>query len=72
MRASPISPHEKEILLGLIMEEEVLQDNKTDGKSVFLKRKAWAKVTQAFNANNLGPVRTEVQLKKVWDRLKVK
>ncbi|XP_050698788.1 myb/SANT-like DNA-binding domain-containing protein 3 [Eriocheir sinensis] len=71
-RSSPMSPPERDLLMGLICEEKILQDRRTDGKVVLQKRAAWARITRLFNSHNLGPQRTEQQLKKVWERLKVK
>ncbi|XP_050724627.1 uncharacterized protein LOC127002587 [Eriocheir sinensis] len=72
LRTGPISPPARELLLGLIAEEPILLSLKTDGRILLQKREAWAKITEKFNAHNMGPQRSEVQLKKVWERLKVK
>ena len=71
-RTSPISPAERDLLMGLIREEKILQDRRTDGKVIIQKRAAWVRITRLFNSHNLGPQRTEQQLKKIWERLKVK
>ena len=52
-------------------EEKILQYRKTDGRVLLEKRIAWARITSHFNAHNLGPKRTEQQLRNVWERLKV-
>ncbi|XP_050724432.1 uncharacterized protein LOC127002480 isoform X2 [Eriocheir sinensis] len=72
LRTGPISPPARELLLGLIAEEPILLSLKTDGRILLQKREAWAKITEKFYAHNMGPQRSEVQLKKVWERLKVK
>ncbi|XP_050704966.1 uncharacterized protein LOC126990388 isoform X2 [Eriocheir sinensis] len=72
LRTGPISPPARELLLGLIAEEPILLSLKTDGRILLQKREAWAKITEKFNAHNMGPQRSEVQLKKVWEQLKVK
>ncbi|KAG0724346.1 hypothetical protein GWK47_005204 [Chionoecetes opilio] len=71
-RTSPISAAERSLLVGMIREEKVLQNRQTAGIICVRKREAWARITTAFNGQNLGPRRTEIQLKKVWDRLKIK
>lgn len=72
-RKSPISPAEREALLGLIKEyEHIIMDRRTDGKFVAVKKHTWHKITETLNSLNLGPKRSEQQIKKVWERLKVK
>ena len=71
-RVSPISPPERELLIGLISDEKILQNRKTDGRVLLQKREAWGQITRHFNAHHLGPKCTEQQLRKVWERLKVR
>ncbi|XP_045101889.1 uncharacterized protein LOC123498640 [Portunus trituberculatus] len=72
IRANPISIPERDLLIQLIRDEKTLENKKTDGKTILQKREAWARITRTFNSHNLGCVRSEHQLKKVWERLKVK
>ncbi|XP_050707377.1 myb/SANT-like DNA-binding domain-containing protein 3 [Eriocheir sinensis] len=71
-RTSPISSAEKQMLIGLITQEPILKNRKTDGKLLEQKRRAWARITQHFNAHNMGPKRTEGQLRKIWEKIRVK
>ncbi|KAK4327498.1 hypothetical protein Pmani_002053 [Petrolisthes manimaculis] len=71
-RTSPMTAGERDIFLNLIREEKVINDRRTDRRIVVLKNHAWKRVTDGFNAAGLGPKRTIQQLKKAWERLKVK
>ncbi|KAG7177825.1 uncharacterized protein LOC121859868 isoform X1 [Homarus americanus] len=71
-RTSPITPREREYLVQLIGEEKILKNKDTNGKASSLKREAWIRITSKFNAEAYGPERSDLQIRKIWERLKIK
>ena len=71
-RPSPIGEQAKAYLLELIKQEPVIQNKSTDGKIVLLKKQAWARIAEKFNASGVSQKKTDYQLLKVWERVKAK
>lgn len=52
--------------------KKVLENKKSDNNSSEEKRKCWKKVTEQYNAQNVGKNKTEKQLKSCWVNMKIK
>ena len=58
-RTSPIGVVAKDFLIDIIKQEQILHNKNTNGRIVLLKKQAWARVAEKFNAkitmvSNLG------------------
>ena len=58
-RTSPIAVVAKDFLIDIIKQEQILHNKNTNGRIVLLKKQAWARVAEKFNAkitmvSNLG------------------
>lgn len=71
-RSSPIGVLARDYLVSLIKQEDILHNKLTDGRTVLLKKQAWARITSKFNAGGYDEKKTEYQLMKIWERVKGK
>lgn len=64
---------EKEILLDLVeVYKDIIENKKTDSVTIEKKRRIWADITVKFNEKATTGVRTDEQLKSLYDNLKRK
>lgn len=64
---------EKEILLDLVeIYKDIIENKRTDSVTIEKKRRIWAEITVKFNEKATTGLRTDEQLKSLYDNLKRK
>ena len=71
-RSNPIGEIARNFLIDLVQQEEILHSRKTDGRVCVLKKRAWQRVADKFNAAGYGDLKDAQQRLKTWERIKMK
>ncbi|KAK3850273.1 hypothetical protein Pcinc_043010 [Petrolisthes cinctipes] len=71
-RVSPMGAMERDLLKVLVGKEKVIHVKRSDRRYVIAKQAAWQRVTHKYNSHGFGPRRTLRQLKKAYERIKIR